>query len=507
MPIHNAINLIIMNKYISIGLGMIIGWSTFLQAQDYQTVRSDRTYHYTYSDYYDTGRYLSFDSLTAGTDSIFFPFMNIWEDDQCYIPFDGSWIGKKVIIGNNGYDIFLNMNDDSVKIKRNAELNESWVAFQLPGIKTVIAEIVKKDTLTFLGLTDSVKTIRFEVFDGAMNPLAHPIDSMSLLLSKHYGLVRSMNFYLFPDSSRRLYLEGDMAFGELEMTGITSPDRGVQHLTIFDVHDYQPGDEFHVIDFVSNTYSGNPSTYINTTKSRYHYLERKDFLPDSIVYRVLVRRRRINVRNGNSSTGYEEFITKTVIEPDPEFDRPAGAPVGSYNIFPYISDLNGTTKERVREDEELAEYVPGCWADVTFSGCISRMTYRKGLGGPYHYCEHSIDCCFKSYRKLVYYKKDGEEEGTPFTDVGIDEQHSGKLVTYPNPVSDLLYIQMKGLENKTGWRLSVIDAMGRIAYQENIPGQAGPVVPVNLSQLATGVYLLKLHNQYELWTDRIIVKK
>ena len=186
----------------------LIFWfgSSFVMAQDYQAVKSGRVAFF--ENEQGGIKCIRMDSVEYKTDSVFYPFSNIQQKVfDCFTPFGASWIGYKIISKGNGYTIFLNNNHDSVKIKTNSILNESWTAYEFPDSSTVMATLVKLDTLTLLGQPDSAKTIGFQVYDKNLNPVNHRLNSMSIILSKKYGLAKTLNFSLFPDFESNYYNE------------------------------------------------------------------------------------------------------------------------------------------------------------------------------------------------------------------------------------------------------------------------------------------------------------
>lgn len=211
--------------------------------QNYQSVKSGQIPCFQ-EDWFKDLRFLRIDSVDVQTDSILFPFHNIEEvdPDECYDIKGASWMGKKIIIGNDGRNLFFNKNADTIKINTQAYLGHKWIAFRADQ-KIIQAEITKHDTLSFLGLTDSVKNISFQVYNTMMVPINHGLNDMELILSKNHGLIRTFNFQLFPDYHYDDIYRQD--FAEYELVGFSNPLLGIQNLTWFDVYNHQPGDEIH----------------------------------------------------------------------------------------------------------------------------------------------------------------------------------------------------------------------------------------------------------------------
>ena len=105
---------------------------------------------------------------------------------------------KKIIIKTDGYNYFVNREDDTVKINTLAQLNENWVAYQTSNT-IIIAEVIKHDTCSFLGQIDSAKTISFIAYDKNMLAIFPPVNNMSIIISKNFGFLKTMNFSLFTE--------------------------------------------------------------------------------------------------------------------------------------------------------------------------------------------------------------------------------------------------------------------------------------------------------------------
>ncbi|MFN2396800.1 MAG: agmatine deiminase family protein, partial [Bacteroidales bacterium] len=100
---------------------------------DYTTVRPGRTSAYNYDDYYGFFstlflRITEENYTSEGTDYCLAPHFNLI-DFECYIP-DYSFLGEKVSLMNNGDDVFLNYNSDSIIIRTTAQEDETWVLFE-----------------------------------------------------------------------------------------------------------------------------------------------------------------------------------------------------------------------------------------------------------------------------------------------------------------------------------------------------------------------------------------
>ena len=133
--------------------------------QDYQTVSVNRIAYFE-SQYVEC---LRIDSVKYQSDSVFYPFRVIQQLDYgCYSPLVASWIGAQIIVRENGINLFFNKSNDTIRINTRAALHDKWIAFNLADSIIIEATITNHDTISFLGLVDSVKTVSFQVYDKSM---------------------------------------------------------------------------------------------------------------------------------------------------------------------------------------------------------------------------------------------------------------------------------------------------------------------------------------------------
>lgn len=64
---------------------------------------------------------------------------------------------------------------------------------------------------------------------------------------------------------------------------------------------------------------------------------------------------------------------------------------------------------------------------------------------------------------------------------------------YPNPARDVLNIDLSGVENINGCRISITDALGRPCLNRYIRGE-GNVLTVGVSGLKAGVYGYRVYD-------------
>jgi hypothetical protein len=133
------------------------------------------------------------------------------------------------------------------------------------------------DTMTFIGLNDSVKTITLNVKDGNRNVIPYYLNGKTLMLSKNYGLIELPDLYIFPDSYSQ---SGYFTF---KLVGKTNPNKGKVNLTSREIFDFDVGDEFHISR--SYKYLDMPGFYQYSWLTILKVLDRTDYAgEDSVRY-------------------------------------------------------------------------------------------------------------------------------------------------------------------------------------------------------------------------------
>lgn len=81
-----------------------------------------------------------------------------------------------------------------------------------------------------------------------------------------------------------------------------------------------------------------------------------------------------------------------------------------------------------------------------------------------------------------------------------DQLTHSTLITYPNPVIDLLNIDLKGMTGEG--TISILTLEGKEIQKQNTNGSS--LIILNLSQLPKGIYLCRYSNAKEIKTIKII---
>ncbi len=450
----------------------------FTFAQNYQTFNSGRTVFF--EDESKSVAALSIDLVTADTDSILFPFkIFLPVGGFCFSPYYSSWIGHEIIIKPNSENLFFNKYYEKITIKTNAMMNEAWTFYQSDEI-IVIAEITEWDTEVFLGVEDSVKTISLQAFDINMDAIEHSINDTHLRLSKNYGLLSVLNFYLFPETDYQYSLEFLPGF-YLTTIGMTNPDLGFQNLTMYRVFDFQPGDELHILEYKEENQGK-----LFERKTILHYLERTDF-NDSIIYKV----DRLSYYQDfqSDSAHYTRDTIFNTIKPDDNFDRLPGEIVMNdfYSEFWSIKNNDMIRKENCCDNFSINYMSIECWEFSHIDCGYYNGYYLEGLGGKYFYQETGNMVFSNIHSKsLVYHKKGEETWGVPLTISSIvNEPVSNKFTVYPNPAKNHVNIHA---ETSQTLMVEIFELTGKLV----MTGKIRTDEDFNIGSLSKGIYLIKI---------------
>lgn len=97
---------------------------------------------------------------------------------------------------------------------------------------------------------------------------------------------------------------------------------------------------------------------------------------------------------------------------------------------------------------------------------------------------------------------------TTLPPVGIDEPGlGGKLAVYPNPAVNTIYIQLLD-KQKISFQLTITDLVGKTVLKQDIRLDSGnKTVPVDVSFLRDGIYILRMSDQENVFTKKLVIKR
>jgi len=476
-------------------LFFLVSCSITLFAQDYTNIASPGTTFFKHADSFLRGyRYDS--AKVTGSDSVFYaPRVILRSPDPygCSDTSNGPVLGMVIRKAADGWFIFLDRNTDSVKFKANALLNESWLCKTLPANGQLMAKITAIRTDSVVDTVDQVKEITFnaQYTNGTVYP--HIINGVRILLSRHFGFVRTIDWNLFPNDTSMWALKGK-----------GSPKIGIQDFTMAECYDFQPGDVFHYCK--TEDYSGAiiPTKLIKTILSRTNYGN------DSVVYVSSVCSvKTLCIPPPNIEQSWDT-VTESIVfggfNDTGLFNRIPDQFV-YYTLYPHRATryfkpeggFNGRPSKGVSPGDYC--FTANCWREYSFEDFYKERDYAKGLG-TWFSRDYSYDSgSWQDFRStLVYYQKGPEQWGTPLAqdcnllmDDGLQPLRASAVIRInPNPVKTLTVIEM-GADfhaSRSCWQL--YDMTGRLLKMGTLTGST---LVFDRSGIGAGCYIFSIKDE------------
>ncbi|MBN1339157.1 MAG: T9SS type A sorting domain-containing protein [Bacteroidales bacterium] len=477
-----------------------------LVAQNYQCIRTDGQYFFTDGQIQKMAVIDSV-SINNGTQIIYFrpTIADSLDNSGCFTRHGASWIGRRLIVNPEDESVFINQDNEPVTIITGAETGNTWKCYDFPNGNYILSTVEGIFPYEFLGIMDKVKKITFQAYDTSGVAISNQVNNKYLLLSQNYGLVRTLNFSLFPDKIANNINYNNVFCSEFELCGLNEAKNGVKNLTAADVYNFDIGDEIHTHYRLSYTEFDELNTYLQ------HHILDKSYSPqlDTVYYTVYkCGYKKKEYFDGNNNTWvitYTYYSYNSSIEyflgPDPIIDLyPEGFTIDSIaweewmytlNTQEYFSTTNRSFK---RNYQAFWSYYPH---DCLFPSYdyIEFDYFIEGLGGPFY--EHPPDPYSTEEYHPVYYKKGVEEWGTPLNmticDTTTSAEQSVTMYSplaeiHPNPMNDqaIVTVHYPG-EPVCSFRL--FDMTGREVLNSEFPGNEWTF---NRKHLPQGLYFYSI---------------
>lgn len=487
----------------------------FCSAQDYQIVRNDGTYYFEPD--YNTAVYgcvggrnfqcIRIDSVAiVDSNTIFFnlkeihneyytpPYGNHSVDDMdtgCFQP-RISWIGEKFDIRPGGINLFFNHFNDTIFVHTNTSQGEEWLFYRYPDGRYIMATDSLHYQMTFVGITDSVKYISLQEFDASNNPINSGVNQLSLILSKHHGIIRTLNFRDFPGFNNGYYL---MMWN---IVGLPGNQDGAHPLTYGEIFDFNVGDEFH---YWKSLYPI-PMRKIVTGKT---FSDNND----TVTYQINLS---TWVNTNNGFIDYVANITESYTNLNSYVMPENIAPSEAYNDLNYYSmpvimnyfmiNYCGGITAILTPGEEFLPDSPCFWYFYPFEPACIYSIYVKGCGKlSYAYFNNGAGISCNNCYDLVYIKKGSFNCGDPigFYDIDEDDWKRNTINLSPNPCDGQFSIIGSNLQSPVSIR--IFDMAGKMLYQKNQKSDE----LVDFSGHSPGIYFVQVISGNQVYTSKLII--
>ncbi len=426
-----------------------------------------------------------------------------WIND-CRSPFMLSWIGNDVFMRDDGYNVFFNRLNDSIFIDTQAQLNESFLFYNYPDGSYFLATVTNLELLSFLGISDTAKTISLQLYTSDNQPADSPINEKEIVLTKNHGFYKTFNFRDFPDF-------GDQTFSVLEhvLYGHGDIESSFKKLTRRDIFDFEVGDKYHYETgfYIAGPYSSwyNYKTWdiankewLSNDSVRYTINEQKwgytGPAPEGIFFHDIDT---ITITYPELDLAIRDALPFEPVSPNNQKDDYLTFFVIKTNKFNNHPTLVVTTDHYAGSDS--------CYYGTFEDTDLASTLYVKGCGILESYEDPYISEEIND--ELVYYKKGDEEWGTPLVPpvVGVSEKPNGNklILVYPNPSNNSINfgIPEKLTDNK--YKLTVSDSKGLIRVEKEITSSNNSI---DVSGWNDGIYFYHLTDGGYSESGKILIR-
>jgi hypothetical protein len=402
--------------------------------------------------------------------------------NQCLEIEGGSWLGNKIVLDSMQNLIFLTNKNDSIFLKYQAQLGESWQFYRYANQSKVMAFISDITTTTIFNNIDSIKKITLQYYDSIGQVASHPINGKQIVLSKTYGALSLPDFYFFPED-----------------TGILKRNYNLKRISNNEVYDFNLGDKF----CYGQSYYGlvNPGPYyydyyVYTIQSKFYtqfneivnYGRMVEFYDTEIVPGV------------GFTTNYSVSYDTLQVLLSNQLPLPEEASLMYSDILETRMDSISNTLYNglVLSTTANVTVLNSCLFINNFEPAPHIDTYGVGIG-LYSRDHLYFNSGYPNMDKirLLGYVKNGLQFGsiTAMNEKVTNTQNLYQLINYQANELNLYY------NKEVNATLEIINMQGQKVF-EHYPLIFG-LNTLHLANLASGIYMIRVHNNLETASQKI----
>lgn len=498
-----------MNRIFTNVFFLFIIFSGSLFAQNFKTIYPGITSHFSYTDITSPGKTffnsISIDSVVSiATGDELYNFISLEKDSfgSCHFANRSTWIAGRIFQDATGAEYFLNSTGDTVFIFPQAAVNNTWHLFNYANGNYIEATVTNLSSQNFLGISDNVKTIQLNAKNSSGNNIPNIMNGKEIKISENYGFVQTLGFKNFPDDTSTFLL-----------SGLSNPQAGDINLIADSIFNFNVNDEFH--------YHNHWQFQLQVQDVHYEIRKilSKSFSVnnDTIFYLTDRCWRHENYNNGNLTiSSAHDTVLYSFIFSELSFLNKFSFQLKDTSVAGFLSYDNGylnfytdtsyvSRLKKVTHNYYYYDNFQQCFTPVIGFGVFPDIIYAPGIGEVYVSDESCVGFFFSCYDSLVYYKKGNEEWGNPLSCSALlsaDEisTTSSQIKVFPNPTNGDKII-VTGIFQKPS--IELIDVFGKILKAKYF--SSGNKIELDLSNLAKGLYFLKIVEGDKIFTTKIIV--
>ena len=400
----------------------------------------------------------------------------------------GSWLGKKIISQNDGTYLFNTFFSDTVVIKTQASLGESWVLLNDTSLIYYKATVTSKSARIIKGTLDSVKVITVKAYHQVTGLIDNdPVNNLRIIISKNYGFYEVFDLHMFP---HRLVKPQTPPPGVYDYDYDTYDyffelsDKQQFYLTELyiprneEFYNYKVGDVLHTRENITTTISSEMISLSNSVISIDSSLSDRKiyrFNTESHIYKTAMGTYPTNTTTHYQSGQIVHYGVSTIFDTTlmPEEH-------GNYSIYHYLPNdssyctlstkYSRTTVERIAFGDE-------------YTGCTQNLTLKIDVGEV-----KSSNCQNAKYsnQHLMSIKRNSglcqESSTIPISTAVVIANKSIKL--YPNPANKEVKID---LPDNGAYSISILSSIGKIFYHND---KCTNSQTIHTENLPTGLYVV-----------------
>ena len=490
----------------------ILSFSGGLFAQNYQTVKSNQIHFFGTTDTSYVLATRTDSVLMSGSDSVFYSFSTLRPYESCAYKGGAPWYGKNVIIKQNGDNCFFNKDLDTITIKTQAALNDTFLVYTYPNGNCVKGWVSSIYLDSYLGVVDSIKDISLFSNDSTFF-----YQGLRLRIGKELGFVSVVPFYAFPNeyyvNSR---LDADMS-GSMQLIGSENTHSGITRRTVGEIFDFNQGDAVQWSEYTMSTWSYITNDYYRS----WEILNRTDYGQDSI--ELLVNRSTksnhydgnyvppVNTTNQNTSQitrkyyNLDSLFFKTL--PEESYIEILGSDYAVVLQSWMNIDHCGKVCEGFIDDG--IGIILDSQGSPDSSNCATQLfiepeywikEYVEGSGGPYVIWGGSFLSYYTTHYGGYISWKSGSNQCGYFSFIGLDQETESQIHIYPNPSNGFVTIE---LDQIGSGELAIYDLSGKLVLREVMFNKKQQL---DLSFLESGTYLIKIKTDLGSRTEKLIIR-